>query len=1010
MKSVINKAVTAASVIAVGASIFGSVLTYGADADKIIYINGVNGSDDNDGSSPEEAVSTFGKVKELATDPSVKEIHVTGEITVDSEDIWDMSDADKKPFVRESGYTGNFVVVKEGATLDLGNITFDGKSVGNSSSVIKVEKGATLNFNDGALIMNNINRDTGNKYTSIGGAVYVEGGTMNMTGGVIKDCYSVMGGGVGVIHAGTFNMSGGTITGNVAGQDNDHDAGGGGVFLGTSSSMNMSGGVISNNKSGYIGGGISMGIIGNSLVVSNPSLGYGDLMRFTMTGGTIIGNESYNTGGGLYVQCNSVADIFGGNFYDNSTLGIGSFNEFGGGAIYVNGSYDGDYGDGNRMVILPAGVLNTNFVNISENKAFIAGGGIAGCRTSEISLDVENGSVIFGNKANISGPDIFVSSTLVSSTVSNATSHYVNVSECMLSGAPYLWKNNKNLNVSIDKLKNVGSLELHNDYTKDDEAIIESLAMAKVNIVGNSSGTRGGGIGTNGVVRIGTVPTETVDIHAKKVWDDEESDVGDRPPVVKLWLVRDGERIVSQNVEKNKGWIPVTFKDQPIYDWLTGKKYEYSIEEDLTWFGFTSLPVTGRNVFEKYDPQVSEDPDVENGFIVTNPIKRDIEISKTVVNEVNPDDDKKFEFTIEIKDPEGNPYEDMVFIVSPDSSRTEVTLTDGKYVFELGNGEKLTIKGLKTGSTYTVTETEDKNYKTTANEEAGTQYSGTIERLCNAEVKYENTYTEEETTTTTEEETTEEETTEEETTTTEEETTSEEETTTTEEETTSEEETTTTEEETTSIEETTTTEEETTSEEETTTTEEETTTTEEETTSEEETTTTEEETTSEEETTTTEEETTSEEETTTTEEETTSEEETTTTEEETTTETIPEETATVEPTETETATETEAIKETAEELETTTDAGSIIEESEEIKDGEPEEDTESSEVATASESESSESSSSETVILEGGRKPSGGVNTGDGNNMAVLVTIACASAAGLAATVAIAGKKKKDNE
>ena len=859
MKPFVKKAITVVSALTVGVSVFGAVPAYGDEADKIIYINGVTGDDSNDGTTAENAVKSFGKVKELAKDPSVKEIVVTGEIIVVSEEKWDMSEAGNKPFVRDSGYTGRIVKVESGGNLEISNMTFDGKNIDNCYSVVRVESGAVFTMKDGAVIENNNKYTPGNKYEAVGGAVNVDGGTMNMEGGVIRNCSAVMGGGIGITHKGTLNMSGGTITGNTAGQDGDMDAGGGGVFLGTSSAMNMSGGVISNNSSGYTGGGVSMGIVGNSLVVSNTSTGYGDKMNLNMTGGTIIGNTAYNTGGGLFVQCNAVANVKEGNFIENKALCRGANGLYGGGGIYVNCGRNADHGNGSDKVYLEAGQLNVDKVEISSNSASEAGGGIAGCPTSVVEIDIANGSVIFENSAKTAA-DIFVSTSVGASAYKDKSQHYVAVSEYMLNGAPYLWKNDRNLNVSLDMLKNAGSVSLHNDYTSNDEAVKESVGMARVHILGNTSATRGGGIGTNGGVMIGEVPKKLIDIPVKKIWDDTDGDIDSRPKAIKIWLLRDGERVISQNMTKASGWAPITFKDQLEYNAKTGGKYVYSVEEDETLLNAQQGLIKGSNLFKTYDPKAEVDPDIENGLKLTNSIKRDLEISKTVVNEVDPDDDKKFDFTLEIKDPAGEPYEDKVWIISPDGTETETVLDNGTYTFSLGNAEKLTVKALKTGSTYTVKEAEVKNYKTKANGSDGTQCSGVINKEGNSEVQYENTYSEEETTTeeTTTEETTNEETTTEETTT--EETTTEETTTeeTTTEETTTEE--TTTEETTTeeTITEETTTEETTTEE---TTTEE---TTTEETTTEE---TTTEETTTEE--TTTEETTT--EETTTTKESTTSE-------------------------------------------------------------------------------------------------------------------------------------------
>ena len=97
------------------------------------------------------------------------------------------------------------------------------------------------------------------------GAVY-SNGTLNMTGGTIRNCEAQCGGGV-YIENGTFYLSGGVIDNNYARDivsyrnrmENYHKNAGGGVYVGDYVTMNMRGGTISYNQTSREGGGVSLG-------------------------------------------------------------------------------------------------------------------------------------------------------------------------------------------------------------------------------------------------------------------------------------------------------------------------------------------------------------------------------------------------------------------------------------------------------------------------------------------------------------------------------------------------------------------------------------------------------------------------------------------------------------------------------------------------------------------------------------------------------------------------------
>ena len=171
-----------------------------------------------------------------------------------------------------------------------------------------------------------------------GRGVYVRSGTFNMYGGSIT---GNIGGGVYVASgSGTYNkMYGGTICGNTAGSH------GGGVYMGENTNFNMYGGAICGNTAKRnFGGGVCVykngnfnmfdGEIGDNGARTGGGVFVGDDSTFTMTGGSITGNNVSGLygGGGIYI--NSAKKItVSGNIQITGNMKMGTKNE--------NGKYTG---------------------------------------------------------------------------------------------------------------------------------------------------------------------------------------------------------------------------------------------------------------------------------------------------------------------------------------------------------------------------------------------------------------------------------------------------------------------------------------------------------------------------------------------------------------------------------------------------------------------------------------------------------------------------------------------
>ena len=472
---------------------------------KGVYVGGQDGDDGNSGLMPEEPVKTFKKAKEVLegllgdgsalTDEAkaaVAGIYVMGQLSVDDEQPWSLPEG--KQLIRFPDYKGYLVEVAGGKTLTLENIVVDGaskESVEANSALVKVLSNGTLNIKGGAALQNNQHTITNSYgYAEAGGAVLCNGGAVNLDGGTITGNTSWYGGGVCMLH-GTLTMNSGTITKNSAGEYlSNYPPQGGGVALLLDASMNMNGGTVSYNTSGDIGGGISVGAT-NSALVSTATL--------TMKGGTVNNNIASDEGGGIFIQAEATGYVYGGNITHNESHG----GEFGGGGIYVNGARTVDkahYGTGK---------LYLENVIITDNEAGQEGGGMAGCSTSETRVYVGNGGAIYGNTA-ATAQQLYVDGGYVGGFRGTPDG---SVSPYMLDGTPYNWFFSSGVTADPDVLSNLNATtRLENPHT--DETAAGAVAAAKgselggVMITDNKAKHRGGGVGSNGFVQIGTEPTE----------------------------------------------------------------------------------------------------------------------------------------------------------------------------------------------------------------------------------------------------------------------------------------------------------------------------------------------------------------------------------------------------------------------------------------------------------------------------------------------------------------------
>ena len=325
-----------------------------------------------------------------------------------------------------------------------------------------------------------------------------------MAGNEVINGHSDNGGGI-YVNSGTLNLSGGYVTNNYKACDcndcrNDvnNTHGGGGIALANSSVMNMTGGYVTGNYSGLAGGGIYAGFFGHNV-------------RFTMSGGTIAGNcAELGEGGGLRIAGGTNGVIQAANKVYITNNITNSNNDWGGGGIFVQ----------------EKGNLSIMNALITGNTAGGFGGGVGACPTGETLIVNQDGAAIYGNTAsgtNMSGGgnNKTYDSTLAQTSEVFTRNGYADyfcvrardgangpislVTGLMAGGGAANWKGSCDEQpVTIGKTGYAAAKYLFGlNARPDDTAKSQAVSAAKVIITGNHSNIHGGGIMTNGGLILG---------------------------------------------------------------------------------------------------------------------------------------------------------------------------------------------------------------------------------------------------------------------------------------------------------------------------------------------------------------------------------------------------------------------------------------------------------------------------------------------------------------------------
>ena len=419
-----------------------------------------------------------------------KKIYIQDTVTVSGDETWTCDGPEEMVLTRDPKFTG--LMVKVSGRLTLEHIVLDGNREHVAANEAIIKSSGTLNIREGAVIRNN-NRVKEN-YPDGAGGIYASG-RIDITGGTISGNSGLYGGGILVIGSGTYcTMSGGTITdNNVVDEGSAANGFGGGVMVACSARMDLSGGTISNNRAGSGPSGY-YGNDGGGIVVGGGYSGMCQQAQLNMTGGEVSGNYAGNCGGGIYIQDNCVANVSAGRIINNHAAG----GDFGGGGIYVNGKRE-----------VADGVLNLGNALITGNSAKEDGGALAGCYTSTTNVYNINGAAIYGNYADGKPQDIYTDEILrpfgPNPTYSVKMKGYI--SPYMSNGAPYNWTDSRTgekvTNAQLADIRNLVHDSIMTLTANPDGTQPTSMPLV---MTGNTTATKGGAIGSNGTVNIGTPP------------------------------------------------------------------------------------------------------------------------------------------------------------------------------------------------------------------------------------------------------------------------------------------------------------------------------------------------------------------------------------------------------------------------------------------------------------------------------------------------------------------------
>lgn len=382
--------------------------------------------------------------------------------------------------------------IKNCETDNLGGAIYLGQT-GTTKGTFNMENGRissnkALSGNGGAIYLDggnaNVSGGTIDTNKSInGGGAYLSGGTLNVSGGTFKNNIATDNGGGAFVNSGNIEMSGGSFDGNEASNN------GGGVYL-AGGTLNVYNGNILNNEAqngagAYLAGGMlnmHNGSFYNNSASQNGGGAFVNSGNIEMGGGSFNGNKADKNGGGVYLTGGTL-DITSGSFINNESLQDGGGAYVSGGDFTLNGDtaiFQNNIATNGGGVYLTGGTPNLFKGSLIENIAAKDGGGIY-IDTQIVKLSPIGEVNIHSNKAG------YISSDEESSFIGRGGGIFIG-------GTPGL----EDAGFSVD-LNSTGNVSIINNIAKDyggGVCINEGFFNVEgTNIkVGKNNASNGGGV------------------------------------------------------------------------------------------------------------------------------------------------------------------------------------------------------------------------------------------------------------------------------------------------------------------------------------------------------------------------------------------------------------------------------------------------------------------------------------------------------------------------------------
>ncbi|ADH92818.1 Collagen adhesin precursor [Arcanobacterium haemolyticum] len=539
-----------------------------------------------------------------------------------------------------SGEGASFIMNGGKVTDNERDLSSNGPQYGAAN--VMVTKNATMVMNGGEI--SNGRTRTDQAYGETGGINVMDGGSLVLNDGKI---INNKGGWAGGLQAWAWDwdlskhperalgqrakitINGGLIDSNTS------NFGGGGVGIFGNADVTMNGGTISRNSAPNGGGVNAMDLYvwgaestwkeipgdGKQSGLSTEQWTKISPGSFTMNGGKITGNRANRTGGGVNVVSNGV-NLYGGEISDN---------------------YGGSQGGG---VYVATATYTANLFNVvaTKNEASHIGGGMWLCPTGNATINVTDGGAFFGNTAKNYGDEF------AHDNYGSAGAYESYFARRMLGGGPVAYYLDGGQGHQRYDQANPGREQVYQDVPEKEkeagkdykkklfqEGLIGESAQkdqdrasswAKLTITRNKA-YRGGGIGSNGNVNIGSKKALST-VAVEKKWRDGAGKPLDLQKIPSALFIQLQGRITTQGKEsvfdigrpvelnEKNNWsykfseLPQSYLNEPI---------EYQVVEgqlENTGENSKLIPVKGYNA--AYDVNVSQGEDGTKiyNIVVTN--------------------------------------------------------------------------------------------------------------------------------------------------------------------------------------------------------------------------------------------------------------------------------------------------------------------------------------------------------------------------------------------------------